>query len=378
MISFLVYPPKLTVDEAGVSKELETLMAIYHNLGSVLMVVFLGDHLQLPPTVLSHLRKLNETDFPYNIFAPQMCMSLMARQIENGHRYTMFTTQYRMTAGIEELSSRMCYNGRLENDHSTLLVNRQPSQDAIDFIQDQFGLTTTVPHVFLNVYNGVCLKGRTMSRHNPPNVIMVMFVIESVLEAGLFLGHEICVITPYREQATMIRQALLKASANEDWFERGILEVRVSTIDAMQGGEANMVIVDFVVAKRRKGRYGFLTNRGRINVAVTRAKFFQVLIGDCNAVDAPKAKDTKGKETEANDPDNQDQVPDTVVSDEEDEAFVEDVGPWESTLKHIRLLYQHYQEKGVVVDMDHKDKPQSKYVDLRAANAVFEGFEAAR
>ena len=52
-----------------------------------------------------------------------------------------------------------------------------------------------------------------------------MFVIESVLEARLFYGNEICVITPYREQATMIQQALVKASANEDWFERGILDV---------------------------------------------------------------------------------------------------------------------------------------------------------
>ena len=110
----------------------------------------------------------------------------MARQIENGPRYTMFITQYRMTAGIVDHSSRMCYNGRLEDDRSTLLVNRQPSQDAIDFIHNRFGLTTTVRHVFLNVYNGVCLKGRTMSRHNPPNVIMVMFVIESMLEDGLF------------------------------------------------------------------------------------------------------------------------------------------------------------------------------------------------
>ena len=365
-------PIVVIVDEAGVAKELETLMAIYYNLNSVVMVIIIGDHLQLPPIVLTHLRKLVADDsasLPYNIFAPQMCMSLMARQIQNGHRYTMFTTQYRMTAGIEELSSRMCYNGRLENDRSTLLVNRHPSQDAVDFIQNQFGLKTTVPHVFLNVYNGVCIKGRTMSRHNPPNVIVVMFVIQSVLEAGLFRGDEICVITPYREQVSRIRTAIAKAGANnESLRNRGILSVRVHTIDSMQGGEANMVIVDLVLAKRRSGRYGFLTNRGRINVGVTRARFFQVLIGDCNAIDAPKAKEAK----------DQDQVPDTVVSDEEDEAFVKDVGPWESNLKHIRLLYQHYQEKGVVVDMDYEDKPQSVYVDLTAAKAFLEEFDAGR
>ena len=117
---------------------------------------------------------------------------------------------------------------------------------------------------------GVCMKGRTKSRYNPQNIIIVMFVIESVLEAGLFHGDEICMITPYREQVTRIREAIIKAGANKNLRDRGILEVRVNTIDSMQGGEANMVIVDFVLAKRRKGRHGFLTNRGRINVSITR------------------------------------------------------------------------------------------------------------
>ena len=39
----------------------------------------------------------------------------MARQIENGMRYAMLTRQYRMTADVEELSSRMRYGGLLEN-----------------------------------------------------------------------------------------------------------------------------------------------------------------------------------------------------------------------------------------------------------------------
>ena len=60
-----------------------------------------------------------------------------------------------------------------------------------------------------------------------------MFVIESVLEAGLFHGDEICMITPYREQVTRIREAIIKAGANKNLRDRGILEVRVNTIDSM-------------------------------------------------------------------------------------------------------------------------------------------------
>ena len=54
----------------------------------------------------------------------------------------MFTKQYRKTAGIEELSSRMCYGSRLENANTTLLAHRQPSQDAIDFVENMSGLSS--------------------------------------------------------------------------------------------------------------------------------------------------------------------------------------------------------------------------------------------
>ena len=62
----------------------------------------------------------------------------MARQIEDGMEYTMCTKQYRMTAGIKEISLRMYYSGRLEKAVAILLVHRQPSRDAVDFIHNKF------------------------------------------------------------------------------------------------------------------------------------------------------------------------------------------------------------------------------------------------
>ena len=38
-----------------------------------------------------------------------------------------------------------------------------------------------------------------------------MIVVEIVLNDGLCKGKDICVITPYKEQASMIRQALLRS-----------------------------------------------------------------------------------------------------------------------------------------------------------------------
>ena len=96
--------------------------------------------------------------------------------------YAMLTKQYRMTDGIQELSSRLCYGGRLENAESTLLTNRPQSQAAITFLKNKFGLAPDVPHLCLNVQTGVCSECKTMSRKDPRNVINDRYIIESVIE----------------------------------------------------------------------------------------------------------------------------------------------------------------------------------------------------
>ena len=354
-------PVIVIVDEAGVAKELESLLAIYHNLGTVVMVIFIGDHHQLHPTVLSYHAKLDKDDkqsLPFNIFAPQLAESLMGRSIENGMRYTMFTEQYRMTAGLEALSSVLCYNGRLQNAHLTLLANREKSILANAFIRKQFDLVTDVPHVFLNVPTGVCLRSHTMSRKNPQNVIVDLYVIEAVLNEGLFQGEDICVVTPYKEQAGLIRQALWRTNVHESLLQNGIRDVKVHTIDSMQGNEAPMVIVDIVLAQKRKGRYGFVANRGRLNVSVSRAKYFQVFVGDVAAAEPlmPKAPAA----------DNETKI--DVVDDAEDEELGMDA-KIETNMKPIKQLFEFYKTQGVVVNQSHEGLPQSQYVDLTEADA---------
>ena len=360
-------PIIVIIDEAGVSKETEALLSILHNLDSVLMVIFLGDHNQLDPKVLSLHAKLvpgDEKSLPYNNFAAQLATSLMERQIQNGMRYTMFTKQYRMTAGLEVLSSNMCYAGRLENHDSTLLVERPKAQEANSFIKEHFGIITEVPHLFLDVRTGVCLRGHTMSRTNPMNVIVDLFVIETVLNAKLFKGKDICVITPYKQQANLIRQALWRSGNDTSLRDKGVRDVKVRTVDSMQGNEAAMTILDMVLAKMRKGRYGFVTNKGRLNVSVSRAMFFHVVVGDSAAV--PEKPDASAATDKA-----KDDVEDNVVEDAADAALGTDAKNLEmqTTSKRLRQLYEFYKTQGVVVDQSHENLPQRAYVDLTEANA---------
>ena len=93
-------------------------------------------------------------------------------------KYTMFTKQYSMTAGLEALASWMCSCGRLKDADSTLLANRPKSQTAFSFIEKKLGVATEVLRRFLNVYKGVWMRGRIKSRSNPQNVIVDSYIIE--------------------------------------------------------------------------------------------------------------------------------------------------------------------------------------------------------
>ena len=59
-------------------------------------------------------------------------------------------------------------------------------------------------------------------------------------------------------------------------MESSNLNVEVCTVDRFQGQEADIVFLSMV---RRRG-VGFLDNRNRLNVALTRAKYQMVIVGD--------------------------------------------------------------------------------------------------
>ena len=86
-------PRVVIIDDAGRSRELETLMALYHNLESADMFIILGDANQslVVPTLHHRVNDDDPSSPPYNEFAPQLATSFMARQIANGISHSTFT-----------------------------------------------------------------------------------------------------------------------------------------------------------------------------------------------------------------------------------------------------------------------------------------------
>lgn len=83
---------------------------------------------------------------------------------------------------------------------------------------------------------------------------------------------KIAVIAPYREQMENIRDVLTpQFLMNED--------IIFDTVDSMQGAERDVVIFSSI-RSNDEGVVGFISNRRRLNVAVSRARRLLVVIGD--------------------------------------------------------------------------------------------------
>lgn len=98
-------------------------------------------------------------------------------------------------------------------------------------------------------------------------------------------GRDIGVIAPYAAQIALFEKLLYHDTARDRWADalgsRRALEIRdveVKTVDGFEGREKD-VIVFSTVRNNSQGQIGFLADRRRLNVGLTRAKRGLVVAG---------------------------------------------------------------------------------------------------
>ncbi|MBA45802.1 MAG: hypothetical protein CMB31_04365 [Euryarchaeota archaeon] len=246
--------PRILIDEATQATEPATLVPIVRGCKQLVLV---GDHKQLPPTVISSRAE----EMGLNI-------SLFERLIELGINSTMLLKQYRMHPCIADFPSRQSYEGLLSN-----AVSQQERPAPIGLIWPDF----ENPVAFLPVDGGEIVSPDGHSKANPTEAGWVLKMVDSILQGGDISPNQIGIITPYNGQVRVIHDLMETSGGMEKGGKWNGVEVR--SVDGYQGREKEVIILS-AVRSNPEGNVGFLDDSRRLNVALTRAKRGLVVIGD--------------------------------------------------------------------------------------------------
>uniref|UniRef100_A0A8C4Y1G9 5'-3' DNA helicase ZGRF1 n=1 Tax=Gopherus evgoodei TaxID=1825980 RepID=A0A8C4Y1G9_9SAUR len=173
-----------------------------------------------------------------------------------GHDAVFLRTQYRCHPAISAVVNDLFYEGNLLDGISEM--DRSPLLDWLPTL------------CFFNV-NGTEQIERDNSFYNMAEVYFIIKLIQSLTASGIE-GSMIGVITLYKSQMYKIYNLL--SAVHSDGLE--IKAVQVSTVDAFQGAEKEIIVLSCV----RTRQVGFIDSEKRMNVALTRGKRHLLIVGN--------------------------------------------------------------------------------------------------
>lgn len=242
----------VVLDEATQAPDPIALVALARGHRAVLA----GDPKQLPPTVvdLDAAREgLGETVFERLAAAGK------------GDPLRMLVVQHRMHEAIMSFPSQSMYGGKL-------IAAETVARHRLEELGIEPDPRRPAPWHFVDTSG----KGWTESRggddpstRNEGEAGRVAEEARALLSRGLS-PSDLAIITPYDAQARLLRQLLAPET------RRGL---DIGTVDGFQGQEREAIIVD-LVRSNPDGDLGFLADTRRMNVALTRARRYLLVVGD--------------------------------------------------------------------------------------------------
>ena len=245
--------PIVLVDEATQASEPSSLVPIVRGCRHLVLV---GDQCQLPPTVISD-----------RAAEGGLGRSLFERLIDLGLPTHMLTTQYRMHPSIREFPGARFYEGRLEDGCA-----REERPPPAGFLWPDWDR----PVAFVPVDGEEELDAERASKANRDQAAATFGIVKDLLLAGDLEGSDVGVVTPYTAQVRLLTDLFDEGGGLGEGGRFHGLEVR--SVDGYQGREKE-VIVFCTVRSNPKGEIGFLADRRRLNVAITRARRGLVMVG---------------------------------------------------------------------------------------------------
>eukprot|EP00916_Digyalum_oweni_P020809 GHVL01034671.1.p1 GENE.GHVL01034671.1~~GHVL01034671.1.p1 ORF type:complete len:794 (-),score=133.43 GHVL01034671.1:370-2505(-) len=241
------------IDEASQGVEISTLIPL--KLGGKRLIL-VGDPNQLPATVFS--KRAEDSGYEQSLFQ---------RLQLAGVPVNMLKIQYRMHPQISQFPSRAFYEGKLED-----------AENIVSMCGEQvfWNLPCFKPLVFFHVEATEVKEGS--STCNPEEAIFVVHILETLHRCFPDVNwlRKVAVISPYAQQVQLIRNNL---RALYGVSPRHPCPIDVNTVDGFQGREKDCVIFSAVRSHPNKSSIGFLADRRRLNVALTRARLALWVVG---------------------------------------------------------------------------------------------------
>ena len=251
------------VDEAGRATVPEVLIPIVQSERAILV----GDERQLPPMVEDMIGEESDGSPDEHSLETSLFQSIVEQAGESDHDHiASLRTQYRMHPAIGNLVSKVFYEGSLENGEP-----KSSRPYAFEWMPAPVTWLST-SHMPKRAETRV---GESYA--NPTEADIVLQLLDKMEEMCRERRRRpsVGVICGYSAQVELLTTRI-NPEDNGRWRN---LQIEIATVDSFQGRECDVVVYS-TVRSNKENRIGFLKDRRRINVALSRARDLLVIVGD--------------------------------------------------------------------------------------------------
>ncbi|GAA5870085.1 hypothetical protein JCM3774_004353, partial [Rhodotorula dairenensis] len=280
--------PIVLLDEAAMCTEPVSLIPLMKGAQHATLI---GDHKQLPAVVTSKEARKE-----------RLQTSLFERLLQSGTvNSTLLDTQYRMRPAISSFPNDSFYYGALRDAptvserppplQSRFLLPRRPGSAAPTSasgsaeLDSADPLETPFPVSFVSHTSPESLHRQSLLNRGESDLLIT--IVGDLLAANPdLLASEIGIISPYYAQMRLVSNSFSSGFASARLGRvlgpdraASAVDVEVNTVDGFQGREKRVVLLS-TVRSNSGGWIGFLNDKRRLNVALTRARDALIVVGN--------------------------------------------------------------------------------------------------
>ncbi|KAG9084862.1 hypothetical protein FRC06_003865 [Ceratobasidium sp. 370] len=254
------------VDEAGQASEPEVMIPILPLAAKDTNIILSGDPKQLGPVIRSPVA--GQLGMSTSYLERLMSLPAYDEVVMRGISVVKLLKNFRSHEAILAFPNEQFYRNELVPCASPNITNT--------FLNWNRLASPGFPVIFEAITGEDMRESTSPSFFNPHEASLVKEYVEGLIPF-MATTKQIGIVTPYRAQVRKIRQLLREIGAND---------IDVGSVENFQGQERQVIILSTVRSNQDflnfdlKHTLGFVSNKRRLNVAITRAQALLIIVGD--------------------------------------------------------------------------------------------------